>query len=316
MEEVLVSVVVPVFGVEKYIERCARSLFEQTLPEMEFIFVDDCTKDRSIEILERVLEEYPHRHGQIHIVHHENNKGLPQARKTGIQLAKGQYIAHCDSDDWVDRDMYRSMYNVARCKNADIVFCDFLLASDYGNKAVLQNTVDCCDNGYLILELLNDNIHGGLWRVLTSRQLYGNDLFYPYSNMCEDLVMNMQLLNKAHAITWLHEPYYYYYQNVASISNGFILNKFQSFLKNIDLLVAFFEGSGFKEKDSYAVMAKLRARLMLNPFVGQYYQLWRDTYPEIEGKVLSNKLIKPSFKIKYILGYLRLYGIVWKLFKR
>ena len=164
MEEVLVSVVVPVFGVEKYIERCARSLFEQTLPEMEFIFVDDCTKDRSIEILERVLEEYPHRHGQIHIVHHENNKGLPQARKTGIQLAKGQYIAHCDSDDWVDRDMYRSMYNVARCKNADIVFCDFLLASDYGNKAVLQNTVDCCDNGYLILELLNDNIHGGLWK--------------------------------------------------------------------------------------------------------------------------------------------------------
>ena len=79
-----VSVIIPVYGVEKYIERCARSLFEQTLEDMEFIFVNDCTKDNSIDILLRVIDEYPKRKSQVHILNHEFNKGLPVARQTGI----------------------------------------------------------------------------------------------------------------------------------------------------------------------------------------------------------------------------------------
>ncbi len=94
-----VSVIIPVYGVEKYIERCTRSLFEQTLDDMEFIFVNDCTKDNSIAIIERIAEEYPLRKSQIHILNHQVNKGLPIARQTGLRVATGEYIAHCDSDD-------------------------------------------------------------------------------------------------------------------------------------------------------------------------------------------------------------------------
>ena len=87
-----VSVVIPVYGVEKYIERCARSLFEQTLDDMEFIFVNDCTLDNSVEILENVLSEYPSRKTQTTILHHHCNLGLPQARKTGIDFSKHQQL--------------------------------------------------------------------------------------------------------------------------------------------------------------------------------------------------------------------------------
>ena len=120
-----VSVIIPVFGVEKYIERCARSLFEQTLDDIEFIFVDDCTNDDSISVLQKVLMEYPNRNNQTKIVYHDVNKGLPAARQTGLRIASGEYVAHCDSDDWVERSIYADMYEKASEEEADIVICDY-----------------------------------------------------------------------------------------------------------------------------------------------------------------------------------------------
>ena len=106
MEQPKVSVVIPVYGVEKYIERCARSLFEQTMQEgIEYIFVDDCSPDRSIEILEKVLKEYPHREPQVKIIQHSKNQGIFYTRNTGVENATGEYIIHCDSDDWVEPDI-------------------------------------------------------------------------------------------------------------------------------------------------------------------------------------------------------------------
>ena len=121
-----VSVCVPIYGVEKYIEQCVRSLMEQTMTDgIEFIFVNDCTKDKSMSILNQVLEEYPHRIDQVKIIEHEVNKGLPSARNTALNEAKGEYIVHCDSDDWVEPTMYESMYNKAKISNADIIGCGF-----------------------------------------------------------------------------------------------------------------------------------------------------------------------------------------------
>ena len=83
------SVVVPVYNVSKFIERCARSLFEQTLDDIEFIFVDDCSPDDSIDILRRVMLDYPERKDNIHIIRHSINKGLPAARNSGLSTARG-----------------------------------------------------------------------------------------------------------------------------------------------------------------------------------------------------------------------------------
>ena len=97
-----VSVIIPVYGVEKYIEKCARSLFEQTLDDIEYLFVDDCTPDKSVDILKHILEEYPHRKSQVVIHRMEQNSGQAVVREWGVKNAKGDFIIHCDSDDWVD----------------------------------------------------------------------------------------------------------------------------------------------------------------------------------------------------------------------
>ena len=109
-----VSVIVLVYKVEKYIERCARSLFGQTLQDMEFIFVDDDSPDRSIEVMERVLEDFPLRRGQVKVIRNEVNLGLPESRRMGVAAATGEYIIHCDSDDWPEPEMYAKLYSKAR----------------------------------------------------------------------------------------------------------------------------------------------------------------------------------------------------------
>ncbi len=98
-----VSIIVPIYNVEKYIERCAVSLFEQDFEDIEYIFVNDCTPDNSVEILEKVIEKYPNRKSHLKIVHHKENKGLGSARNTGLEQATGNYILHIDSDDWCEK---------------------------------------------------------------------------------------------------------------------------------------------------------------------------------------------------------------------
>ena len=123
-----ISICIPVYGVEKYIEQCARSLFEQTIIEdVEFIFVNDCTKDKSIDILKNILREYPQRIKQTKIISHEHNSGLVAARNTALKHSTGDYIIHCDSDDWVDFDFYEKLYNQASKTDADVVFAPILI---------------------------------------------------------------------------------------------------------------------------------------------------------------------------------------------
>ena len=105
-----VSVIIPVYGVEKYIERCARSLFEQTMEDLEYIFVDDCTPDASMDILARVMDDYPARRCQVKVLHNEVNRGLAYTRRRGVEASTGDYIIHCDSDDYVEKDIYEKLY--------------------------------------------------------------------------------------------------------------------------------------------------------------------------------------------------------------
>lgn len=121
---VKVSIIIPVFKVRNFIERCVCSLFEQTLTDIEYIFVDDASPDDSLDILKACLERYPDVR-QVKIIGHEKNRGLTAARNTGLRYATGEYIAHCDSDDYADRSMYQKLYDKASETNADLVFCDF-----------------------------------------------------------------------------------------------------------------------------------------------------------------------------------------------
>lgn len=124
-----VSIIVPCYGVEQYLDRCVESLVGQTLLNIEIILVDDLSPDRTPEM----CDEWAKKDSRIRVVHKVQNGGLGLACNTGIEVSTGEYIAFCDSDDYVDKDMYETMYNAAAKENVDVVFS--------GIKTVDQNGV-------------------------------------------------------------------------------------------------------------------------------------------------------------------------------
>ena len=153
----LVSIIVPVYGVERYIERCAVSLFEQAYKDIEYIFVNDATPDQSIDVLRRVMERYPERAKAVKIVEHPHNKGISAARNTGVDNATGEYLWQVDSDDYIATDAVEKWVEATERHNADIVICDVNIVTvkgitteivQYDNKIdyirrMLQHTEKC-----------------------------------------------------------------------------------------------------------------------------------------------------------------------------
>ena len=129
--DVAISVIVPVYKVERFISRCVNSLFSQSMQDnIEFIFVDDASPDKSLALVEQCLKYYPKRKKQVRILHHIKNLGLPAARNTGLGIARGEYIYHCDSDDYLETDALEAMYVAATKYDADIVWSDWFLTLD------------------------------------------------------------------------------------------------------------------------------------------------------------------------------------------
>lgn len=116
-----VSVIVPVYNVEKYLKRCLDSLINQTLSDIDIICINDGSKDSSLQI----LEQYAQKDSRI-VIYNQENSGLSVARNTGLEHASGEYIGFVDSDDWVDLDFYEKLYKSAKNNNADIAVADFI----------------------------------------------------------------------------------------------------------------------------------------------------------------------------------------------
>ena len=210
MEEIKVSVIVPIYEVERYIERCARSLFEQTmLSGIEFIFVDDCTPDRSVEILRETLKEYPERDGQVTILTHSANKGLAATRKTGVRAARGEFIIHCDSDDWVEPDMYRLMYDEAKRTDSDIVVCNYINEYQDNSETVIQDFNPVKRNQ--LIDLLEWRLHCMVWMRMFRRSFYVKfGLDTPNVNHGEDYPVSFLAHALSSTVGYLRVPLYHY----------------------------------------------------------------------------------------------------------
>lgn len=115
-----ISIIVPIYNVEKYLDRCIQSLLNQTLKEIEIILVDDSSPDNCPQI----CDEYAQKDSRIKVIH-KKNAGLGFARNSGLEIARGEYIAFVDSDDFVDVRMYEILYNTAKQKQCDAIFCGF-----------------------------------------------------------------------------------------------------------------------------------------------------------------------------------------------
>ncbi len=213
-----VSILVPVYNVSNYIERCAHSLFGQTFSDIEYIFVNDCTPDDSIEKLQRVMAQYPERN--VKIIHHEKNRGLAAARNTAINNALGKYIQHIDSDDWIEHDMVETMYKKAEAEQADIVVSDIFLEFEYQQQidkdCVIQNKEDNFRNF-----ILGDTTTNSMCNKLICRRLYDfHNCRTPEGlNYMEDRYITTRLYFWANKIVKIDKAFYHYWKtNDASIT--------------------------------------------------------------------------------------------------
>ena len=212
-----ISVIVPVYGVEKYIERCSHSIFTQTMTEgVEFIFVNDCTKDRSIELLSACIDRHPHLRPQITVINHHHNRGLAAARLTGLNAARGKYILNLDSDDFFEPDMLEVMYHAAVTTNADVVVSDFFWALKKGD--VYQKCHLYPDKETMLKSIIapwkyaDKSIFQSLWNKLIKRSIYTDHNIKPVEgiNHGEDLIVSVQILFHANVITKVNRAFMHY----------------------------------------------------------------------------------------------------------
>lgn len=312
-----VSVIIPVYGVEKYIERCANSLFCQTLNDIEFIFIDDCTPDRSMDILNDFIKTTRHRFAEKNwIVRTESmpmNSGQAAVRRHGIQLSAGDYIIHCDSDDWMEPEMCESLYTKATQENLDVVFCDYY-RSTCTSKTIVQN--DCVDGNdieYYMRKLLTRQCFSSVWNKMVRRDIFENDIVYPQCNMWEDYVLSVQSFYYANKIGYVNEPLYNYFINEQSICFSDPTNKQKQINVNSNVILDFLERKGLTTKyKNEIVVLKNRAREELLTSLGEkkFWKMWFTIYPEINIRYFFTPGIGFKNKIRFLVIILGLYPLV------
>lgn len=311
-----VSVIIPVYGVEDYIERCARSLMEQTLDDMEFIFINDCTKDSSIEILERVVSEYESRRKDVKIVHHPNNRGLPQTRKTGLLYATGDFIAHCDSDDWVDCTLYEKMYLSASSSDSDVVVCDFLVhRNDCVDLRLGTRTDDI--NAYR-LNLLFQREPVSMVNKLIRREVYCKDILFPIDNMGEDMATTLQLVAQCHKVSFVEDVYYHYDGTTVSITRDATkeatLSRALQACRNVELAIRFYKDSKDENIKNGITHLKFMQRKQLMPIINHKdaYDIWKNVFPEINKDIILKRkvFISLSDRIKFSMTLIGVFPVL------
>lgn len=207
-----VSVIVPFYNVEGYIEKCLDTLVNQTLEDIEIILVNDGSKDNSILIAKKFLENYPKK-----IVYLEKeNGGLSDARNYGIPYAKGEYIAFLDSDDYVEKNMYEEMYALAKKENSDMVQCNFYWEYIDKNKKKIGDMQKYSNKKELITKGRVE-----AWNKLIKREILENEeIRFPKGLRYEDVEFTYKLAPYLEKVSFIDKPFIHYIQRQNSISNS------------------------------------------------------------------------------------------------
>lgn len=208
-----ISIIVPVYKAEKYINRCIDSILAQTLTDFELLLIDDGSPDRSGEI----CDKYAQKDSRIRVFHKEND-GVASARQLGMDVAQGEYVIHADPDDWIESQMLQELYDKAKDNDSDVVICDFYVNTPVQEFIVKQEPSNL--NHLTVLLELFQQLHGSCCNKLLKRSCYSNYniIFHKELTYCEDLTFWVQLFQKPVNIVYLPKAFYHYVQHPKSLS--------------------------------------------------------------------------------------------------
>lgn len=246
MENPIVTICIPVYNTEKYIEKCCRSLFEQTYENIEYVFVDDSSPDNSIRLMENVLQEYPSRKEKVKIIKHNSNKGLAATRNSGIDAASGEYLMFVDSDDYLDHNTVELLINKAETTHADIVIFDTCRIYPNKKRIIKRPVPDTKEEAIrrILTYKLAPSVCGKLYKT---QLIAGNNIrFIEGINIGEDYCTSSRIFYYADKIAYCPDCVYNYVQyNTNSYTHTYQSKNITDMIKAISVLDEFFQ----KKKD-------------------------------------------------------------------
>lgn len=227
----LISIIVPVYNVAPYLDRCVQSLVDQTYPELEILLIDDGSTDTSGVL----CDAWAAKDHRIKVIHKPNG-GLSDARNAGLKAATGNFISFVDSDDWVHRCFIQYLYDTLISHNADISACEVTLCTD--SVADMHDTSNYEIGTYTPEEALKTLIEGRGFRATVWNKLYRYSLLknetFPLGRFHEDEFFTYRILSKATHLVFLDIPLYYYFQRDTSIMRSIDI-------RHIDALDAYWQ---------------------------------------------------------------------------
>lgn len=312
----LISVIIPVYNVEKYLTRCAESVINQTYNNLEIIFIDDGSTDES----GKICDMYAKQDKRVKVVHKENG-GLSSARNAGLDIARGHYIGFVDSDDYIDLNMYESMFNSIKKYKTNIA-CVGIIREDEQNgfKQIIRcpnKETEYSDEESIEEILYSRNIGISVWSKLFEKTIF-EKIRFPVGETNEDACIMIDLM-EGKKVVHTGIPLYHYLVREGSITNSYKEKSAQFSFKNakkivdginekypnlIDVANIYLSNTLFKILISY-----LRQKQVIDPLYKKYFTEFKKTWKCL----IKSKELSISMKIKVILVRLHLFRIMYEL---
>lgn len=264
--ETAISVIVPVYRVEKYLPTCIDSILNQTFTDFELILVDDGSPDRCPEICDEVAR----RDARVRVIH-QANAGLSAARNAGIEIAHGEWLGFVDSDDYIAPQFYEKLYQTAQRTDADCVMCSVQNVDESGKPidSALMRVADEVKTGREVLRKIGrDDVTPYLtaWNKLYRRKLF-NTLRYPAGRQNEDVFVFAELFCQVQRAVCVAEPLYFYRKRIGSIMNSVVT------LRNLDEMWAYVNCFEHLQQDDEESTLKETEKRVFAKLTGVYYRV-------------------------------------------
>lgn len=220
MEQPLISVIIPVYNVARYLKRCVNSVLAQTYTNLEIILIDDGSTDQSPVI----CDDFALKNNRIKVIH-QKNKGLSGARNTGLNIAQGSLIGFVDSDDWIDKDMYRELLNQLIKSDAEIASCGHWRIDEATNLNTLgisqsfKMKLNHEESLSYLIGFKDQRITNYAWDKLYDQKLF-QTIRFPEGKMFEDVAVMYQIFDQATSVISIGKPLYNYYQRARSLTSS------------------------------------------------------------------------------------------------
>ena len=309
-QKLKVSILIPIYKVEQYLEKCLDSVFTQTYQNIDYVFVNDCSPDNSLQVLKDTICKHGIDKNRYVIIEHEQNEGIAVSRADCIKHATGDYVLFVDSDDWIEPDMVETLLEATDSGRIDIVGSDI-----FGDK--IDGTVtyhhehyseDCREN---LIRCLNYDINTVLWKLLIRRKLFDNFTITPHVDIVEDYIISVKLYYFAKSFNAVPKAMYHYVQyNQERVS----LQKLRSInmhIKGVMEVETFCREKGIYDAEVEEKLLLRKFNIKSNFLTKQLldFDAYKSVFPEA-NKIWRKIPYSRKEKVKFWLAEKRLYFVL------